>query len=276
MKLKIPVLSGWGIKIQTAIVLIFLFYVKLSSQFEYRIEGYFQDWMPDPLDQLIITTPQQVVKKYSTQGKMLCEFSQQALGKITWVDTKDPLNPLVFYKNAQTLVLLDKSFYPIGEIQFGGLDFIEISLITLGNEKNIWVYDSGFQKLFKLTRQGKIQIESSPMGMFFKTIPVFEKIWVNSSGIYLFDKKYGISKFDLFGRFIKNIPLPEVYEIEAFSDFFYFQKDEDFWKLNLEGGDPQPLQIGIEFETSESNIKLGDKFYFISTNNEIKAFKYEN
>jgi len=274
--MKIPKLSDWGIKIQAAIILIFVFCIRVSSQFEYRIEGFFQDWIPDPLDQIIVTTPQQIVKKYSIQGQMLCEFSQQALGKITWIDAKDPFNTLVFYKNAQTLVLLDKSFYPVGEIQFSSLDFIEISLITLGNEKNIWVYDSGFQKLFKLSSQGKIQIETSPMSLFFKTIPVFEKIWVNSSGIYLFDKKYGISEFDLLGRFIKTISLPEVNEIEAFFDFFYFKKDESLWKLNLGGGDPQPIHIEMEFETSKSNIKLGDKFFFISTNNEIKAFKYEN
>ena len=274
--MKIPKLSDWGTKIQAAIVLIFVFCVRLSSQFEYRIEGFFQDWIPDPLDQLIVTTPQQIVKKYSIQGQMLCEFSQQALGKITWIDAKDPLNTLVFYKNAQTLVFLDKSFYPVGDIQFANFNFIEISLMTLGNDKNIWVYDTGFQKLFKLTRQGKIEIETSPMSIVYKTIPHFEKIWVNSSGIFLFDRKYGISKFDLLGRFIKTIPLPEVNEIEVFSDFFYFKKDESLWKLNLEGGDPQPFQIGIEFETSESNIKLGDKFFFISSNNEIKAFKYEN
>lgn len=274
--MKIPELSEWRIKIQAAIILIFVFCVRLSSQFEYRIEGSFQDWLPDPLDQLIVTTPQQIVKKYSISGELLCEFSQQSLGKIAWIDAKDPLNTLVFYKNAQTLVFLDKSFYPVGDIQFANFNFIEISLLTLGNDKNIWVYDTGFQKLFKLTRQGKIEIETSPMSIVYKTIPVFEKIWVNSNGIYLFDKKYGISMFDLFGRFIKTFPLSEVNEIEEFSDFFYFKKDGGFWKINLQGGDPQPLQIGIEFETSESNIKLGDKFFFISTNNEIKAFKYEN
>ncbi|MEY2904417.1 MAG: hypothetical protein RJA52_433 [Bacteroidota bacterium] len=258
---------------------IFLFclpWVGLFAQNIFRIEVPIEKWDIDPLDQIIVITPPQKVMKFSSSGELLSDFTQQSFGKISFIDTKDPFTTLVFYKNAQTLVFLDKSFYQIGEIQFNNLDFIEIQLITTGNNKSLWVFDIGFQKLFKLSRQGQIEIESAPLHLIFNRTPNFEKIWVNSLGVFLWDKNSGLSQFDLFGRYLKTIPLPEIIDIHASSNFFYFQNSKGLWKIHFSEGDYSPIPIKSELESKESIIKLGNKYIFIASGNEIKALNYEN
>jgi hypothetical protein len=246
------------------------------AQTIYSINIEIQDWKVDPMDQLIIVNPQQEILKLSNSGNIIQRFSKQSLGKITSIDVKNPLITIVFYKNLQSLILLDNTFNIMGEIELNELDFMDVTLIDSGPDKSIWIYDSGYQKFFKINRNGKIEFESSPLSLFFRNIPKFEKLWVTTKGIFLYDQYNGITQFDFFGKWLKSFPVPAVVDIESFSDFFYFRSLEGLFKITLPWMEVISIELDMNYADMDTKIKLGENMFFVSSKDHIKAFKYEN
>jgi hypothetical protein len=77
------------------------------------------------------------------------EYQNNALGKISSVDFKNPLRILVFYEEFNTLVFLDNQLNEIQKITFSLLDNpLFISFVGMATQNQIWAFDSALQQLF--------------------------------------------------------------------------------------------------------------------------------
>ena len=76
------------------------------------------------------------------------QYNNLGLGKITRVDFQNPLQIVVFYKNFNTVVLLDNQLNEIKKIDFN-LKSIPINLeaVALSSQNQIWIYDSISSKI---------------------------------------------------------------------------------------------------------------------------------
>ena len=76
------------------------------------------------------------------------QYNNLSLGKITNVDFQNPLEIVIFYKNFNTVVLLDNQLNEIKKIDFN-LKSIPINLeaVALSSQNQIWIYDSISSKI---------------------------------------------------------------------------------------------------------------------------------
>lgn len=93
---------------------------------------------------------------YSIKNNILTKGSQSTtyqynnlgLGKITRVDFQNPLQIVVFYKNFNTVVLLDNQLNEIKKIDFNLKSTpIALEAVALSSQNQIWIYDSISSKI---------------------------------------------------------------------------------------------------------------------------------
>ena len=77
-------------------------------------------------------------------------FSDFSLGEISTVDLFNPLKLMLWYKNYNTMVVLDNFLNEIVRVNFNNInDPNEISHVSTSNENTIWVFDQLSMKIKK-------------------------------------------------------------------------------------------------------------------------------
>lgn len=96
------------------------------------------------------------INSYSIKNNILIKNSESktfqynnlGLGKITRVDFQNPLQIVVFYKNFNTVVLLDNQLNEIKKIDFNLKSTpITLEAVALSSQNQIWIYDSISSKI---------------------------------------------------------------------------------------------------------------------------------
>jgi hypothetical protein len=76
------------------------------------------------------------------------QYNNLSLGKITKVDFQNPLEIVVFYKNFNTVVLLDNQLNEIKKIDYNLKSTpLNIEAVALSSQNQIWIYDSITSKI---------------------------------------------------------------------------------------------------------------------------------
>ena len=79
---------------------------------------------------------------------ILYQYNNLSLGIITKVDFQNPLQIVVFYKNFNTVVLLDNQLNEIKKIDFNlKITPITLEAVVLSSQNQIWIYDSISSKI---------------------------------------------------------------------------------------------------------------------------------
>ena len=76
------------------------------------------------------------------------QYNNLGLGKITRVDFQNPLQIVVFFKNFNTVVLLDNQLNEIKKIDFNLKSTpVTLEAVALSSQNQIWIYDSISSKI---------------------------------------------------------------------------------------------------------------------------------
>ena len=76
------------------------------------------------------------------------QYNNLSLGKITRVDFQNPLQIVIFYKNFNTVVLLDNQLNEIRKIDFNLQSTpLNLEAVALSSQNQIWIYDSISSKI---------------------------------------------------------------------------------------------------------------------------------
>jgi hypothetical protein len=169
-----------------------------------------------------------VLKKYIDIDKEEpVEYSNNEYGHISFVDVSNPLRILVFYKDFNTLVFLDKSLSVIGDpVQLDELGHLNTGLVCASNNGGFWLYDNRNEQLFYYNSNlenihKSISINSISNGEK-KPVYLIEK----NNFIYLNIPDYGILLFNHLGKYKQMIPLINIHEFQVMNeDILYFSKE---------------------------------------------------
>lgn len=137
-------------------------------------------------------------------GQIL-KFKALSLGEIEKADLQNPLQLVLFYKNFNTVVLLDNQLNETARIQFSELQQPLIAeAVGLASQNRLWVYDMGLQQigLYSLN-QKNFKTLTPPLseGLRFYQTDYNYFYWIDS-----LNKCYAVN---LFGKvnFLGTVPL---------------------------------------------------------------------
>jgi hypothetical protein len=162
----------------------------------------------DNLGDIYVLANQDVIK-YKSSGQLFRSYSNKSLGNISRIDVSNPLKILVFYKDLSRLVFVDNTLSEQKENVY--LERFErefASLACTSNDENgIWLYDP---VAFSLTRYNqKMNIKAEVLNINQLTGKAINPVWMTERGnrLYLVDSQNGIMMFDIFGTYLKTLPI---------------------------------------------------------------------
>ena len=94
-------------------------------------------------------------------------YSNVRLGKLQSVDLTNPLRPVLFYADAQTVVLLHRNLVELRIVNLIDLGIDAADAVAYAPNDGLWVYSADNQKLIQVDLNGKPVYQSVEMSQLF-------------------------------------------------------------------------------------------------------------
>ena len=188
----------------------------------------------DRMQQIYAVTDDHTLKKFSASGDFIKSFNENNLGAISSVDVSNPFQPLVFYAEYQTAVVLDRTLSELYRFKLGSLDFSQIEALGLSSDNMLWLYDPNNFKLIKFESNGTINLESPDLSSILE-ISFFPKSLREAEfKVFANDPDQGLLIFDNFGNFIQRLTISIVDYFQVSGNFLiWMDADKQLHRLHL-------------------------------------------
>lgn len=176
----------------------------------------------------VYTIHKSEIAKYNNEGKFQIRYSDKRLGEIGQVDVNYPLKPLLNYPDLNNIAILDNTLSNNrGNIDLSRLNIAIGALAVNSIQNHFWFYDA---MTFSLIRANDNFQQTSTTGNLAQVLgidlnPVYMVEFANR--LYLNNPETGILVFDIFGTYIKTIPIKGLNRFQVFeNEIVYFANNQ--------------------------------------------------
>ena len=161
---------------------------------------------------------------YKKTSEQELNYSNFQLNSISYVNTFNPLKLAVFYKQFNTVVILDNRLSEIFRVDFNALQpYRNVSFITSGYDNSLWIFNSDVNQLelfdFKTAKSR------------FSTIPVTSQVLnlvSNYNFCWLLTEKF-LYKYNYFGSLVSKMPNNGFTQLRQFGENIILQKENSLF-----------------------------------------------
>lgn len=208
----------------------------------------------DNLDNLYLLTRSRELIKYDASFQWVGNHRNQVLGPLRQVDVTNPLQLLLFYAENAVLLQLDNMLYATNRFEIGQLNLSENSLVCRSFDNNIWLYDARAFRLRKLANDLRVVVEGEWLQNKIQTTLSPNDFAESDERLYLNDPETGILVFDLYGAYLKTLPITgqavlnvhqgKIYYREGGALFYYNTQSLQHHKIQLPAGiNPKQFRV---------------------------------
>jgi len=154
-------------------------------------------------------------------------YNNLQLGELSSANTFNPLKINLFYKNFNTVIILDNRLAEIYKVDFNTTTpYLNVSFISTGHDNTIWIFNQDLQRLelfdykTRMTRTQTVPVQSAVLDLKSD----FNYCW-------LLTEKH-IYVYNYFGRLIKKIENSGYTSIIPKNENLILKKDNALYYLN--------------------------------------------
>jgi len=203
---------------------------------------------------LIVTTDDELIK-YDIEADSTYSFSLDNNFTIDYVDANNALNILLFSKDLNKVVTVDRNLRQTSEYDLFGLDDLEVGLVCLASDDNLWIYDIISSKLLKN--------ELIPTNMIEK-----------GNKVYINDPANGIHIFNNFGQPDNTFGEKGITSFTIDSYKMYYPKGDFIFAYIFPTSDLEvvlPISaLGIEKDYKD--MIFSNKYLFVQTEKKVLVY----
>ena len=261
-------------------ILVFGFCVVVSGngQIKFELVDAFstttKDFTTDHLNRIYLIDNNQIFK-LNHAGDTLYVYSNKTLGNINFLDVNNTLRPILFFKENARIVVTDNTLsaqqnsYSLEDLDLYQAQLIATSLVDNG----IWIYDQELFQLIKVNKEFERIYESGNLEQVLQKDNLNpSQILEHKDMVYMVCPK-GILVFDIYGSYIKTIPLLNVGEIQIEDNIMYYQKEGNYYGYGLI--DFEEVKVELPFDTFEK-IRLEKDRLIVLSKNKISIYSIGN
>ncbi|MFM2231192.1 MAG: hypothetical protein RL607_2450 [Bacteroidota bacterium] len=203
---------------------------------------------------------------YKDNGLTKVQYQNLPLGPIKSVDLTNPLRPVIFYEQFNTVVILDNYLNEIQTLNFSNIyPPILVQAIGMSNQNRLWVYD-GLQQQIGLF--GLNTNTFSPIGNPMQGFWNFVQFSFNT--LQWIDAQNHWKSATIYGQISDNGPVPkDVMQFMDGKNYFFMESDRLYFK-SLESGKTYSVEI---VEKSIKKIYCKEQILSIFTDKGITNYK---
>ena len=224
----------------------FVFSCNAQLSEEYSIDGSFDFIDFDNLFNVYGVKNTEVFK-YRSDGSFAFRYSDEQLGTVGAIDVTYPLRPIIMYPELNYLCLLDNTLSNNrGRINLLTKS-IDNGLLSCSSVQNhFWFYDG---MSFSLIRMNENFGEVARTGNLSQVLrielnPNFMVEFANR--IYLNNPETGILVFDIFGTYIKTIPITGLNRFQIFENGLGYFKNHTLYLYNTQDYSEKEIKLPVE------------------------------
>jgi hypothetical protein len=173
--------------------------------------------------------------KFDAQGVLLQKNSLKSFGNLFSIDVSNPMKILAFYKDYNKILFLDNMLAPSGgSIDLSAIGFDQVTLACSSHDNGMWVFNSLNFEIVRMEPSLKISHQSGNIaqltGYAIKPTALFE----TNNKVYLCDTIAGVLVFDVFGTYIKTIPIKSIVDLQVENNILYFIDKKGFGSFSMD------------------------------------------
>ena len=181
------------------------------------------------LDQLnnIYTIHKGEVLKLDSYGKELNRYSNKLIGDDVHIDITNPMKVLLYSPDQMQLFTLDSRLGEMNEtINFFRDGYEQISLVATSYSNGMWLYDPINFVLIRLDDKLNEDRRSLNIAQLLRLqLYPTDVIEVNDK-VYLTDPAHGVFVFDIFGNYVKKVPIKGIEHLVINDGRMFFIEDQ--------------------------------------------------
>lgn len=225
----------------------------------------------DPLGNYYLNTRTEIFK-YNHFDTLFSRYSELQNGNITSIDVTNPMKITVFYSTFSRVVFLDNTLNPtFTPTDLYQLELETATLVCSSYDNGIWIFDAPSFSLTRINSFGDIDRTVKNInqltGIEIKPTILKEK----ENQVYLYDPAHGIFVFDIFGGFLKKIPLTGMDNFSVVQKNFFYTKADKLYKFDTklleETSTPLP-----QHEVKQAMVEK-DRLFILTPAGELFIYK---
>lgn len=194
---------------------------------------------------------------YKLEKDKKYQFTDLQLGKLTAVDIINPLRITLFYRDMNTVVVVDNRLNEITRINFNTLaNFRTVLFARTAKNNSLWIFNTDLQQLELFDYQNqKVTSHSPPFSEEITDLQSnFNFAWIQLEN--------SVEMFNIYGSFIQEFKIPENTHFQVSDQKMIIQNDEGFQFLKAMQGEFLNLPISEkhvkDFYLNNENLYLYD------------------
>lgn len=218
----------------------------------------------------VVTPTNELVKIDPVNNYRVTRFSLVKYGKPTLVDATNPLKVLVYFKDFNIIVLLDNTLSEKGVLRLQEKGILQTTAACTSLDNNIWIYDALIYKLRKLDDNLNIIQESEDFTLLFddNLTPTF--LLEADNRLFANVPDHGILVFDVYGGYMKTIPLKGLDNFQVVKDQLLYFKDGQLYSYHLQSFQTRP--IDTPKVPNAKQVKLLQDYLIVLLDNRLTLY----
>lgn len=216
------------------------------------------------------------LKKVDFENNQEKNYSNSLFGKISTVDVSDPFRTLLFYKDFNKIVFLDKNLSEIiSPIILDDLGYYNVLSVCQSVNGGFWLFDQSLSQLVYIDKNLNTVKKSSQLSDLLRQNIEQKQVFMleKNDYIYLGINGEGVLLFDNYGTYLKTFPLLNsgVFQVSNGIISYYKEGKLYFYNTNnfTENNITLPKHDCIQ-------VRLENKRLFIQTKEKIFIYKLNN
>jgi hypothetical protein len=213
-----------------------------------------KDFTTDKLQNIYLLDAKNEIVKLTPEGKEQFRYPNTTLGEPSYLDATNPFNLLLYFSDFQNVVTLDRTLNLAGEINLQELGFFRVNALGMAGDGNLWIYDEVDFRLKKIGRDGRIILQSADLSLELRQGLRPNFLIERDQQVFLNDSEIGVLVFDVFGRYLKTIPIKGLEDFQVVGRELVFLENHQLQSFHLDAYLQSPLRLPAPLANSSKDI----------------------
>ncbi|HWB24966.1 MAG TPA: hypothetical protein VG738_05780 [Chitinophagaceae bacterium] len=225
------------------------------------INGDYASFYVDNLNNIYLVNHNNQVKKLDNNYDSVAVFNDtRRYGDIYSLDVSNPLKIIVYYRDFNTILILDRFLNVRNTIDLRKSGILQAKAVAQSYDNNYWIFDELDNKIKKIDDNGNILLESADFRVLFSEQYDPVQLIDNDGLLYLYDPKNGWLVFDYYGAFKQRVQVTGWSDVQVTGKNIMGHTGSFLYFANPKALDIQEVKTNINLQAVIKLQKAGNIF----------------
>ncbi len=216
------------------------------------------------------------LKKVDFENNQEKNYSNSLFGKISTVDVSDPFKTLLFYKDFNKIVFLDKNLSEIiSPIILDDLGYYNVLSVCQSVNGGFWLFDQSLSQLVYIDKNLNTVKKSSQLSDLLRQNIEQKQVFMleKNDYIYLGINGEGVLLFDNYGTYLKTFPLLNSGGFQVSNGIISYYKKGELYFYNTNNFTENHITLP---KHDCIQVRIENKRLFMQTKEKIFIYQWNN